>query len=116
MSGGRESGSGSRMGAIRLERGKLEEKKRTERSKKQGKLERDNDGDDAWPQMHDGWNPSSMLYEATFTAGQAAGAHGRVPRQRAGCKTRDQRDGERERGGLVVCELSQDVGNAARTN
>lgn len=37
MSGGRESGSGSRMGAIRLERGELEEKK-DRGVKKRGKV------------------------------------------------------------------------------
>lgn len=39
-------------------------------------------GDDAWLQLHGGWNPSSTAHDMTFTVGQAAEAHGRAPRQR----------------------------------
>lgn len=43
------------------------------------------------PKTHGGSIPSSTPHEATFAVGQAAGARGRAPRQRAG---RDQRAGE----------------------
>ena len=104
------TGSGSGMGAIRLGK-KMEgeedgQEGATERESLRGRDQRDG----AWPQMCDGWDPSSTLYEATFTVGQTAGARGRAPRQRAGCKTGDQGGGggggggaERGREGLVVC-------------
>lgn len=54
--------------------------------------------------MHDGWDPSSAPYEATFTVGQTAGANGQVPRQRGWVqkKKRPGREGEREREGQEV--------------
>lgn len=95
------------MGAIRLERGKLQGKKDTE-----VKEERDNDGHHARPQMHVGWNPSSTLHEVTFTLTSSWGTW-----ESAKTKSRMQNEGpEKRRGGLVVCELPQDGENAAPTN
>lgn len=75
--------------------------------------------------MHDGWDPSSAPYEATFTVGQTAGANGQVPRQRGWVqkkrkKKRETRERGRGRGrdrrSGCLYELSQDVGNAASAN
>lgn len=94
------------MGAIRLERGKLQEKKDREVREERDTLERDKDAHEAWPQMHVGWNPSSTLHEATFTLTSSWGTW-----ESAKTKSRMQNEGpERRRGGLVVCELPQDGG------
>lgn len=70
--------------------------------------------------MHDGGDPGSTPYEATFTVGQTAGACGRMPRQRAGCKLgregEKRREGKGERRSGCLYELSQDVGSAVLAN
>lgn len=90
---GNEWGMGTR---FRFKNGSnlIRKRKAGRKSNSDGKLECY--GDDAWPQRHDGWNPSTMRNEATFTVGQASGARGRVPRPSTGCKTRDQRVREGE--------------------